>query len=233
MTGNKYGRLTVVKRAENKISYTKSGKKQQTAQWLCKCDCGNKTFVSSNLLTKSKIKSCGCLKKEILRKRNGVRKLNTYDLTREYGIGYTLKGEEFYFDLEDFDKIKDYTWSFNVKRYVLTKVNNKIYFMHNIINNNYNNEYLYDHINHKEYDNRKENLRIVNNQQNCCNQLIRKNNTSGVTGVGYRKDIEKWYACITFKYKKYHLGYFILKEDAINTRKEAELKFFGEYRCTI
>lgn len=32
--------------------------------------------------------------------------MNTYDLSGEYGIGYTTKGEEFWFDLEDYDKIK-------------------------------------------------------------------------------------------------------------------------------
>ena len=36
------------------------------------------------------------------------KKYNTYDLSGEYGIGYTSKGEEFYFDLDDYDKIKDY-----------------------------------------------------------------------------------------------------------------------------
>lgn len=52
-------------------------------------------------------------------------KTNTYDLTGEYGIGYTSSGDEFWFDLEDYDKIKklllafDQTWIFeskNIKR---------------------------------------------------------------------------------------------------------------------
>lgn len=30
---------------------------------------------------------------------------NKYDLSGEYGIGYTSKGEEFYFDLEDYKKM--------------------------------------------------------------------------------------------------------------------------------
>ena len=54
---------------------------------------------------------------------------NVYDLSGEYGIGYTLKGEEFYFDLEDYDKIKDYCWHIN-KKYVCTKYkNNRIMFL--------------------------------------------------------------------------------------------------------
>ena len=38
MTGMKIGRLTVVSRAENT--------KQNKAQWLCRCDCGNEVMVS-------------------------------------------------------------------------------------------------------------------------------------------------------------------------------------------
>lgn len=36
------------------------------------------------------------------------KRYNRYDLTGEYGIGYTNQGVEFYFDLEDYDKIKEY-----------------------------------------------------------------------------------------------------------------------------
>ena len=37
LTGQKFGRLTVLKRAENYIS--PNGEKR--AQWLCKCECGS------------------------------------------------------------------------------------------------------------------------------------------------------------------------------------------------
>lgn len=38
LTGQKFGRLTVVKRVENYVS----PKGQKQAQWLCKCKCGIK-----------------------------------------------------------------------------------------------------------------------------------------------------------------------------------------------
>ena len=37
LTGNRYGRLVIVERAENRI--TNSG--QTKAMWKCLCDCGN------------------------------------------------------------------------------------------------------------------------------------------------------------------------------------------------
>ena len=40
------------------------------------------------------------------------KKSNIYDLSGEYGIGRASNtNQEFYFDLEDYDKIKDYCWS--------------------------------------------------------------------------------------------------------------------------
>lgn len=109
LTGMKFGRLTIIKRAEDYVS--PSGEKK--VQWLCECSCENKTriIVIGSNLTKRNTESCGCLAKEKTIKRNKSRKrYNQYDLSGEYGIGYTSKGEKFYFDLEDYDKIKDYCW---------------------------------------------------------------------------------------------------------------------------
>ena len=66
LTGQQFGRLTVLHRAMD--CYSKSGIKK--IMWLCKCDCGNTKEVSSNSLTNGTTSSCGCLKKELLAKRN-------------------------------------------------------------------------------------------------------------------------------------------------------------------
>ena len=52
--GNKYGKLTVIQRAEN----TKDGK----TRWVCECECGNKITVLGTNLRKGNTKSCGCLR---------------------------------------------------------------------------------------------------------------------------------------------------------------------------
>jgi hypothetical protein len=49
--GEKYGKLTVLSRADNKAG---------GAAWNCICECGNKTITSGNKLH-SGTKSCGCL----------------------------------------------------------------------------------------------------------------------------------------------------------------------------
>ena len=65
-------------------------------------------------------KSCGCLnneKRSLLGKNS--KKYNKYNLNGEYGIGWTSNtNEEFYFDLEDYDKIKDYCWFLDNRGYI-------------------------------------------------------------------------------------------------------------------
>lgn len=58
---------------------------------------------------------------------------------------------------------------------------------------------------------------------------IRSTNTSGVTGVYYDKSRNLWAAEIMFKHKKYHLGRYAKKEDAIAARKVAEEQIFGDF----
>lgn len=59
-----------------------------------------------------------------------------YDLTGEYGIGWTSNtNKEFYFDIEDYDKIKDYCWYENDGGYVVTQRNRKTIRMHRLILN--------------------------------------------------------------------------------------------------
>lgn len=56
LCGQRYGRLTVVRKAEN----ASNGK----SQWLCRCDCGNKKTVRRTNLLGGSTMSCGCLQKE-------------------------------------------------------------------------------------------------------------------------------------------------------------------------
>ena len=58
---------------------------------------------------------------------------------------------------------------------------------------------------------------------------IRSTNTSGATGVWFDKSRGKWCAEIMLKRKKYYLGRYEKKADAIAARKEAEKVVFGEF----
>lgn len=58
ITGEKFGRLTVIKRVENR----KQNNGRSVVQWLCRCDCGNEVKVTGDGL-KNGTQSCGCIRR--------------------------------------------------------------------------------------------------------------------------------------------------------------------------
>ena len=54
LTGQRFGKLTAIE---------KSGTKNGSVLWKCKCDCGNYTEVITALLRNGSVSSCGCLAK--------------------------------------------------------------------------------------------------------------------------------------------------------------------------
>jgi len=65
LTGKKFGRLTVLSRAENDPV-------AGLVRWLCRCDCGNEIVVKSQPLRAGQ-QSCGCLKSELRTTNNQSR----------------------------------------------------------------------------------------------------------------------------------------------------------------
>lgn len=63
----RFGRLVAIEPVDIILS---SGKHKQ--EWLCQCDCGNKTIVSTNNLLRGHSKSCGCYKRDVARERVSV-----------------------------------------------------------------------------------------------------------------------------------------------------------------
>ena len=60
LTGQRFGRLTVLHRAENRNKKT---------YWHCLCDCGNEKDIAARHLSGGSINSCGCLNSEIASER--------------------------------------------------------------------------------------------------------------------------------------------------------------------
>lgn len=211
LTGQRFGKLLVLERAEN---YRQPSGQIKT-QWLCKCDCGNNAIIRGEYLKSGHTQSCGCYTKEV----NSIihKKYNNYNLSNEYGIGYDSNGNEFYFDLEDYDLIKKYCWN-NSQGYIRGNCNTIM--MHRLVLGVDNSDVLVDHINHQTNDNRKSNLRAVTPSQNQMNKKMLINNTSGVTGVIYSKRNTNlpWVAQLWHGNTKESKG-FATKEEAINQRK--------------
>lgn len=225
LTGEKFGRLTALSRAPN----DKNGK----AMWYCKCDCGNKEIKTyrQDHLKSGATTSCGCMQKE--RASASSRKENLYDLSGEFAIGYTNKMEEFWIDKDDVELCQQYCWSIKSNGYLQArdKSTGDVIYIHRLIMRFPDSElYNVDHKNHNKWDNRKCNLRIATRSENTMNSVTPSTNSSGVKGVIWHSSAEKWQASITIQGEKLYLGIYSNFEDAVKARKNAEVKYCGEYR---
>lgn len=87
-----------------------------------------------------------------------------------------------------------------------------------------------DHISRSRFDNRMSNLReAVEHIYNTRNRSISNSNSSGVTGVSWQKNINKWFAYIWVNYKRISLGYHQYFSGAVAARVKAEQQYFGDF----
>jgi len=84
---------------------------------------------------------------------------------------------------------------------------------------------MIDHIDGDRSNNRIENLREVTPFENAKNQRMRKDNTSGFTGVTWSKSAQKWRVCVKSEGVSHHLGYYIDKEAAVSARLAANIQY--------
>ena len=113
-------RIIVIKQVDD---YINPASGQHIARWQYRCTCEKGTISEANGtdIKNGRVKSCGCIVVDNVKQRmkkysaeyaKKRRKTNVYDLSGEYGIGWTTNtNNEFYFDLEDYELIKDYCWS--------------------------------------------------------------------------------------------------------------------------
>jgi len=162
---------------------------------------------------------------------------NTYHNNGEFMIGYTNNGDEFMFDYEDYDMIKQYCWRLKKSGYLITNIRHedKRYTveMHRLIINNFPfskdlKNYVLDHIDRNKRNNRRSNIRITERQKNSFNSNISKSNTSGVIGVCWHKENSCWTSHIRFNGKMIYLGSFHNIKEATMTRLRAEKEYFGD-----
>lgn len=232
-------RLTVIKQVEDYVD----PQGHHAAQWLCKCSCSSDKYitVTGRNIKSGNTLSCGCLVKETTAKvwRDNIdiiiqasKKQNKIDLSGEFGVGWTTNtNKEFYFDLEDYDKIKGYTWVEHKKPNGYSRLiahtpgtySNVISFLSVLGLDGY------DHHSRNTLDNRKSNLWKATVQENARNSSKGTNNTSGFIGVSWNKKANKWRAYIMVDYKQISLGYFDDKNNAIKARLKAEKQYFGEF----
>lgn len=98
LAGQRFGRLLVIERVENK--------KNRLATWKCICDCGNETICLGASLRSGNTKSCGCLQRDLARKCN-IKHGLTHHHRRLYKIWKTMKGRCFNKTDKHYDRYGD------------------------------------------------------------------------------------------------------------------------------
>lgn len=116
--------------------------------------------------------------------------------------------------------------------YIYISLRGKRYFAHRLAwlyMTGENPSQLIDHINGNRSDNRFENLRLATKSQNGRNAKVRKDSTSGIKGVRFERNLNKWTASIFHGKKRIHLGVFESSDLAYQARESAAKRLHGDF----
>lgn len=205
LTGQRFGKLIVLSVTEKRMD---SG----SVVWLCRCDCGNTTEVSARRLIRGKAKSCGCLSDPPPKNYIGI-KFGRLTVTNYLGRRRKITENS---------KRTDTYWLCRCECGNITEVAQAEL-----------QSGATQSCGCLQKDKAKEALKLFDGTSAALIQRTQKkkrnNNTSGYTGVYYDRFTGKWQAYINFKKKRYWLGRYVDREEAIAVRKQAEEKLFDSF----
>lgn len=204
LKGSRFGRLSVISRVIN-------GSGDRT-RWLCKCDCGKDTIVTSHELKAGKTKSCGCIKADS--------HTTMVDLT-----GFTFDAITVLRATEERDYKGSIKWVCRCncgKEFLLSA--------DSIRHGNYKSCGCVRERNGKELQ------KYLTFIDGTCVEWIEKrkkrsDNTSGYTGV-YITEKQMYRAQITLSGKRYYLGTYKTIDDAVKARRFAEEELHESFVIT-
>lgn len=199
ITGERFGRLV----AKEFLYYDKNHRDC----WRFFCDCGKEKVMPAANVKWGRVRSCGCLFKE------HIEKINKQDIEgKRFGRLMAIK------PTQERDSSGSIVWE------CVCDCGNHVFYSVNILNNGGTKSCgcLYKESRKDCYKNRKDLVENTILSQLIVSKKVRENNTSGCTGVYFNKRDEKWEAYINFQKKRYYLGGYIYKDDAIAARKSAE-----------
>lgn len=131
-------------------------------------------------------------------------------------------------DVEDADELEKKSWhsSWDRKCKQFRAKGTNVY-MHRLLIGNSECRFV-DHRNRNTLDNRKSNLRLATNSENCANVGIRRNSSTGYRGVTFIST-RNAYKATFFRGKQYFLGYFPTAQMASITIENKLKEIDGEF----
>lgn len=209
----KFGRLRAV---ESYPSHPRQG-----SRWKCVCDCGNTRVVLGGNLISGNSSSCGCMANEMTSKRSKTHGRSSGDPTYSVWAGiiqrcensnsecherYGGRGIDVCERWKSFENFLEDMGERPSKSHTIERTdNNKGYCPENCI--------WTDDISLQAY-----------------NKRVYSNSTSGVAGVNWDSKSNAWRVRISKEGKRICLGYFKSFEEAVKTRRKAEIEYFGFHK---
>ncbi len=174
-----------------------------------------------------------CVKRSVIKSIYRSRYANVNELGNGIDTIYLKNGDMAFVDESDYNELINYMWRSDKDGYAIGCINSKTVRMHRYITNCKIGEII-DHIDGNKLNNKRSNLRICSQMQNAQHRtVLSSKNKSGKTGVSFNDTVKKWCARIGFNNVSIGLGYYEDINDAIEARRLAEDKYFGEYKTHI
>ncbi len=204
LTGQRYGSLTVIE-----LMPSEPGKHRM---WRCKCDCGGETVSSTYRLTTGLTSHCGCRKiRDLTGQRFG--KLTVLGLSDKRAP----RGKRTVILWECLCDCGEITY-----KATDTLKNDDVNMCSNCAG-----AYNASHARKSAGFTDGTQLSKLRDMKPAAN------NPSGVRGVQFHKQSNKWRARIKFKGKEIGLGYYHDFQDAVDARKKAEEEYYGAFLESI
>lgn len=164
-------------------------------------------------------------------KRNSSNELIEYENYAEIILRDKFSNEKCrtIIDKEDISRVTEHIWFFNT-RYVKSKTS-PVRQLHKFLLGIYDNNVKVDHKDNNPLNNRKDNLRICTQGQNCCNRIASKTNIIGLKNISLSSNGKKYKVHIQINKNNIYLGSYGKLEEAEIIARIAREKYHGEFAC--
>lgn len=179
--------------------------------WRFECDCGNVKVMPAANVKWGRVQSCGCLQLEYIKNLN---KQNIKD--KQFGRLTAVK------PTNKRDSSGSIIWE------CLCECGSTVYYSVNVLNKGSTQSCgcLYQESRKDCVSNRKDIFDNTSVTSLITKKNNQRNNSTGFRGIYLDRRVNKWVGYINFKKKRYYLGSFVHKEDAIQARINAEQKLY-------